>query len=267
MNYELLINLPAPLRLFTMLAIVVVLWLPLGLPLLHRIPDPDWQSILGLGLGYGEFLLVLWGWGKWVAQRSRPLEYYGLVIPSFGVPWLRGLGLGWAVIFGLYGVQGLLGWVTWQTPEFTLVRIALEGLAVAIGVGFAEELLFRGWLLEELRQDYTLPPAIVWSSTLFAVAHFLKPWSEIWRTLPQFPGLLCLGLILAQAKSTHLGRSMGIHTGLVWGYYCIKVGALVIPNDRTADWLQGVNENPLAGLLGLGILILWYSFELRSRSR
>ena len=253
-----LAQMPAPLRLGTVLAIVGVLWLPLGLPILWLVPDPDWQSILGLGLGYGGFVGVLRWWGKTVAGRSHPLEHYGLRLASFRVPWFQGLVLGCAIVFGLYLLQGMLGWVTWQSPAENFGWIALEGLALAAGLGFAEELLFRGWLLGELQQDYGIQRAIVFSSLVFAVAHFLKPWSEVWRTLPQFPGLFLLGLILSQAKAIHLGRSMGLHSGLVWGYYLIKVGKLAVQNDRILPWISGVDGNPLAGLLGIGLLSVWY---------
>jgi uncharacterized protein len=252
-----LAKLPAPARLLLTLGLVVGLWLPLGLPILTWVTDPDWQSILGLGLAYGLFMVVLRTWGTIVGQRSLPLEHYGLVLKTLPNPWLEGWGKGITVVLGLYILQGILGWVTWAGPESNLGRIALEGFGVALGIGFAEELCFRGWLLSELQQDYGYPTAAIVSSSLFAILHFLKPWREILRTLPQFPGLLLLGLILAHAQRKHLGHAMGIHSGLVWGYYVLKVGNLVAQKENLSPWITGVEGNPLAGLLGLGVLTLW----------
>lgn len=255
-----LAKLPAPARLLCILGLVVVLWLPLGIPILQWVTDPDWQSILGLGLAYGLFIAVLRGWGTIVAQRSFPLEHYGLHLKTLGGPWVRGWAVGVAVVLGLYVVQGLLGWVTWISPDQGLEglgQIALEGFGVALGIGFAEELFFRGWLLSELQQDYGYSTAAIVSSSLFATLHFVKPWSEILRTFPQFPGLLLLGFILARAQRKHLGHAMGIHSGLVWGYYLLKVGQLVIQSDGISPWITGVDGNPLAGLLGLVALTVW----------
>lgn len=252
-----LAKLPAPARLPLVLGLVVVLWLPVGLPLLRWVKDPDWQSILGLGLAYGLFIVVLRSWGTIVAQRSFPLEHYGLHLNTLRKPWIKGWAVGVAVVLGLYGTQGILRWITWSSPNGSLGQIALEGFGVAVGVGFAEELFFRGWLLSELQQDYGYSTAAIVSSSLFAILHFLKPWSDVLRTLPQFPGLLLLGLILARAKRQHLGQSMGTHSGLVWGYYVLKVGNLVIPRENISPWITGVEGNPLAGLLGLVALTIW----------
>jgi uncharacterized protein len=250
-----------------MLGLVVILWLPIGLPLLKWIQDPDWQSILGLGLAYTLLITVLRGWGKIVNQRSFPLEHYGLHLKTLPTPWLQGWSRGIAVVLGLYSLQAILGWVTWVAPATNLGRIALEGFGVAIGIGFAEELLFRGWLLSELQQDYGYRSAAIVSSSLFAILHFLKPWEEILRTLPQFPGLLLLGLILAHAKRQHLGKAMGIHSGLVWGYYVLKVGNLVTPQENLSPWITGIEGNPLAGFLGLGSLIAWLILSYRSQAK
>ena len=128
---------------------------------------------------------------------------------------------------------------------------------VALGVGFAEELLFRGWLVDELQQDYR-PKVALWSSSaIYALLHFVKPWAEILRTLPSFPGLFLLGLILGWARQIYHGRlgfAIGLHAGLVWGYYVINVGNLVHYLDQVPAWVTGIDRNPLAG--GMGLLFL-----------
>jgi len=82
------------------------------------------------------------------------------------------------------------------------------------------------------------------------------------RSWPQFPGLLLLGLILVggkRSRQNRLGLSIGFHAGLVWGYYMINVGKLIIYSGSVPDWVTGVNGNPLAGAIGLlflGTLVL-----------
>jgi len=74
------------------------------------------------------------------------------------------------------------------------------------------------------------------------------------RTWPQFPGLLLLGLILIWGKrrcQNRLGLSIGLHAGLVWGYYIINIGELVRYSGSVPDWVTGINGNPLAGAIGL----------------
>jgi hypothetical protein len=53
---------------------------------------------------------------------------------------------------------------------------------------------------------------------------------------------------------------MGLHGGLVWGYYILNVGELVKYSDIVPTWITGIDHNPLAGIMGiffLSILVLW----------
>jgi Type II CAAX prenyl endopeptidase Rce1-like len=128
-----------------------------------------------------------------------------------------------------------------------------------IAVGCAEELLFRGWLLQELDQDYPLPVAMISSSGIFALLHFLKPLDEILNTWTQGLGLVILGMLLVWARRQsggRLGLAIGLHGGLVWGYYIIRVGQLVRYPGTVPAWVTGINDNPLAGLAGLFLITL-----------
>jgi hypothetical protein len=141
--------------------------------------------------------------------------------------------------------------------------VILEGLISALGIGLAEEFVFRGWLLDELQRDYS-PNTSLWADgMIFAVLHFLKPLSEMMLTLPGFPGRLLLGLTLVWSKRTRsglLGLPIGLHAGLVWGYYIINVGQLVQYSGQVSPWITGIEGDPLAGFMGLlflSVLAFW----------
>jgi membrane protease YdiL (CAAX protease family) len=179
------------------------------------------------------------------------------------VNFVLGLAIGLINILIVFGLQGLFGWLVWQQPKVFLLKIILEGLLVGCGVGFAEELLFRGWLLDELKKDYGLGLATWINSILFAAAHFIKPLEAIIHTLPQFPALVLLGLTQVWAKhwkKGRLGLPIGLHGGLVWGYYIVNVGELTKYTRVVPDWVTGVNNNPLQGIMGvlfMGGLAWW----------
>lgn len=217
-----------------------------------------------MGLLFGEFLLLLRWWGRNVYRQPRLLKQYGLqwTLPN-GLDLLEGLILGLSFTFGLFAVEDLLGLLEFQMPQLPLPRLILEGFVSALGVGLAEELVFRGWLLDELQRDYR-PKVSLWAdATIFAVLHYLKPLAEVIRTLPGFPGRLLLGLTLVWAKRSlggRLGLPIGLHAGLVWGYYIINVGQLVRYSDRISPWITGVDGDPIAGLMGLlflSVLAFW----------
>jgi uncharacterized protein len=262
---------PAPVRILVFLMVLIGLWLPVAAPVAYFVHDPNAVTLLTMPLLFVEFLVLIRLWGKWVHQDSRVFQNYGLVLSSQnGQEWLTGMGLGFFSLILLFWVQSGLGWLVWKAPTQPLITLVLAGIMVGVGTGFAEELVFRGWMLDELQRDYT-PQIALWSSSvIFAILHFMKPLSEVVRTSPQFFGLVLLGLALVWAKQStrsrvwsasslchhqgRLGLPMGLHGGLVFGYYVINVGNVVEYSGRVPEWVTGLNHNPLAGCMGLMFL-------------
>ena len=245
---------PFLLRIIIFLLILAAIWLPIAAPIYLLVKDSNLATILTMGLLFTEFLILLPRWGKQVYGETQLLKSYGLVnTRQNGFELLTGLAIGISITFTLFLVQGMLGFVAWQNSD-NLPRIIAEGLLSAFAVGFAEELVFRGWLLDELQRDYSYQISLRANSLIFALSHFIKPVAAMLRSWPQFPGLLLLGLILVLAKRSRqnrLGLSIGLHAGLVWGYYIINVGELVRYSGSVPDWVTGINGNPLAGAIGL----------------
>ena len=268
-----------PRRLVTFVVLLAIAWLPFAALAYWLVPDANQQTIVAMGILAIEFIVLvrLWGWS--MHGYPRPLEHYGLGLSAANrVNLLYGLLLGTLSLAAMYGLETLLGWVTWRSPSLDLLRVAGEGLLVGAGVGLAEELVFRGWLLDELEQDFSPAIALWVNSVSFAVLHYLKPLDEIIRTLPGVPGLILLGLLLVWAKRAtwtwagltrrgQLGMPIGIHAGLVWGSYTLHVGEWVNYSNRVPAWLTGIDNNPIAGLMGivfLGLLaaVFWWRSRL-----
>ncbi|BAY14445.1 abortive infection protein [Anabaenopsis circularis NIES-21] len=261
---------PAPIRLGCFILMLLVLWLPLAAPIYLLVHDSNLVSILTMVLLYIEFIFLLKLWGKSVYQQPQILQHYGLETTRHnGIDWLRGLAIGFTNIWVLFGIESILGWLVWEQPKVFLLKIVIEGLVVGLAVGFAEELLFRGWLLDELERDYSQRVALWTDAVVFATLHFIKPLEAIIQTLPQFPALVVLGLTQVWAKRWRRGRlglPIGLHGGLVGGYYIINVGGLVQYTGVVPNWVTGVYQNPLMGLMGLflmSILALWMSRQVR----
>lgn len=245
---------PFFLRIPIFLLVLLSIWLPFAAPIYLLVKDSNLATILTMALLFTEFLFLVRLWGKKVYGENQVLKSYGLInTRQNGFEFLVGLAIGLLLTFSLFAVQGLLGFVSWQNSD-NLPRIIAEGLLSALGVGFFEELIFRGWLLDELQRDYSDRVCLWANSLLFAVSHFIKPVAAMLRSWPQFPGLLLLGLILVGGKritQNRLGLSIGFHAGIVWGYYMINVGKLITYSGSVPDWVTGVNGNPLAGAIGL----------------
>lgn len=225
-------------------------------------------TILAMSFLFINFLGLIQFWARRVHHQPNPLQHYGLEFSQRSVKEFCGGGaIGILSLLGLLLTETAFGWITWQFPNLTLGQISLEGLLMALGVGFAEELFFRGWLLDELERDYVARRALWINAIVFAILHFLKPLPEVLRTFPQFPALVILGLALVWAKRScgdwqqgkhrdRLALAIGLHTGLVWSYYMVNVGKLVQYADRIPAWVTGIDKNPLAGAIGLIFLSL-----------
>ncbi|PMB26090.1 CPBP family intramembrane glutamic endopeptidase [Fischerella thermalis] len=243
---------------------LLVLWLPFAIPVYLLVSDNNLVNIITMALLYIEFIVLLRIWSKQVYKQPHIFQHYGLQFTQLnGVDLLKGLAIGFISILILFGLEGLLGLLVWQQPKVFLLKLVLEGSLTGLSVGFAEELLFRGWLLDELQRDYS-PRVALWANAMiFGVSHFIKPVQAIIHTLPQLPALVLLGLTQVWGKRWRRGRlglPIGLHGGLVWGYYIINVGGLIEYTNRVPDWVTGVDKNPLMGVMGLvlmGVLAFW----------
>ena len=252
-------------RIASFLICLVAIWLPLATPIYLLLNEnPNLVTILTMGLLFVEFLFLLQFWGQYVDREPNLLATYGLVwTRKNGIELVNGLAIGFCFCWSLFILEAILGWIEFNTSSVVLVRIIAEGLLSALGIGLAEELFFRGWILGELQRDYQRETTAWINAAIFALAHFIKPIAEIMRTFITFPALFILGLTLVWAKwkkGDRLGIAIGIHSGLVWGYYILNVGQLLQYTEKVPVWITGIDGNPIAGLMGLSflsVLALW----------
>lgn len=264
---------PAPLRIGAFLLILAVAWLPIAALVDWLIADANTVTLIVMPLLFLGFMVWVRRWGQILYGYPHPFRQYGLRNSrQNSLEWLQGVAIGLLSLLLLFAAEAALGWLRWQLPSPSLTNVVIEGGLVGLGVGFAEELLFRGWLLDELERDY-VPAVALWINSLaFAVLHFIKPIGEILRTFPQFPGLLLLGLALVWGKRScqgRLGIAIGLHGGLVWGYYILNVGQLIDYTQRVPEWVTGIDQNPLAGVAGLvclGAIATVMAWRWRCRS-
>ncbi len=251
-------------RLLFFVGVLSILWLPIAIPLyllLER--DRNLASILNYVLLFIDLLFLWRFWGKLVYQEADIFNRYGLVKSQRnGRELFQGLAIGFWFCLSLFITEALFGWIEVVSPSVSLFKIVVEGLLSATGIALVEELLFRGWLLDELQRDYSKGISLWIGATVFALAHFIKPMEEIIRTAVTFPALMLVGMILILAKYRHgdrLGICLGIHAGLVWGYYIVDVGELINYTNKVPAWVTGIDGNPIAGIIGLIFLtgLLW----------
>lgn len=203
---------------------------------------------------------------KGLDRRIHPGRYLG-----------SGLLLG-VLSFSLFlGILIVLGERS-LAPEAPVDWPRRVGLALSAGllVGVIEETIFRGVLLGGLLQERSQFAAVVLSSALFSVAHFLQgnvpvtsgldlgvglrallahfhPVTEPTNVYP-FIGLFLVGLVLGYAYlwANSLPFAIGLHAGWV---FLSKIDGFFLQEQAGIAWLYG-KHGILAGALGWVFLLI-----------
>ena len=241
-------------------------WL-LSRPLAQLAPGwrPDQVNLAGAGIALLLLLFSLplrleWAWGT-----HHPWRRLGLTGGDSGAGGegplpglLQGVLLAAALLAPVVGVLLLGGQAQWRGTISP--ALLANGLALLLGVGFAEELLFRGWLWGELELQMPRQRALGLQALLFALVH---PWYRLppLASLALLGGLTLLGLALARLRRRQNGNlwgPIGLHGGLVGSWFVLQKGLLEI-DSGAPSWLVGPGEgdvNPIGGLLGVATLIV-----------
>lgn len=241
-----------------------LMWLPIAVPLaiaLHWRPPQPLTVQQKLPLVCSLYLLaplILWGFA-WA--EGMPFAGYGLTEPlNLLISVSQGLVGGVLGLLILFGLQARLGWVSWQPENWVkLPTVALPTLLLGLWIGAIEELIFRGFLLNQL-SDLTVFRAWPWAagaaltSLIFALLHLVWEGAE---NIPQLPGLWLMGMVLCWARWVDhgsLGLAWGLHTGWIWTIASLDTAQLLTYPQSAPAWLTG-RQQPLAGLLGLLFMV------------
>lgn len=228
---------------------------------------PPWRGdqvdLAGAGLALVLLLLSLPLRLQRTMGINQPWRQLGLVAPAPSV--LRALVRGLLKALLLLGLVSVVLLTTGNARWAGVLSggAVANALALGAGVGFAEELLFRGWLQGELGLHLGANRALSVQAVVFALVH---PWYRlpVAGAVGLLGGLVMLGLALAlqrRADGGVLWGAVGLHGGLVGGWFALQGGLLQL-EPWTSPWLVGPGEgqpNPIGGAvgwLGLGTL-LW----------
>ncbi len=179
----------------------------------------------------------------------------GFAIPGLlmGAIFLFELGVGWLeVIDYAWEVAPVDRWI----PDL------IFWLFIYSAVGFQEELLSRGYHLQNIVDGLNLPLGILISSLIFAILHLGNPFAS----LTSFIGLLAAGYFLAFAwvRTRKLWLPIGLHIG--WNFFEGNIFGFPVSGTDTFKLIQhqvsgptlitGGGFGPEAGLIVLPALLI-----------
>lgn len=181
---------------------------------------------------------------------------------------LIGFGVGVVGLGLLTLTQVGMGWVTFSPNSFRDNPVAyspthwLKPLGIGLGlliltgwISWTEELIFRGFLVNQFQLVYSAVSTAAIASLIFALLHLVWDGRD---TLPQLPGLWLMGVVLVLARwwsGGNLGLPTGLHAGWIWGLACLDTFQILAPSPQGSPWLKGRFGQPLTGILPLLLLL------------
>ena len=217
-------------------------------------------SLIGTIVSFVLFLLLLPGW---VAVRWKKIRVW----KALGLSGFARARAWKCLLIGILWALSLLSLITfpavWTSSAYWVTSVSLvkllNGLFLALGVGFAEELIFRGWLWGELVELIGNRRAIITQALIFSLVHTRFDLA-LFELFFLYLGLFLLGLVLALrriADNGSLGGCVGMHGGLVGIWFLLN--ACFVQFSFNAPWWLvgpgGVNANPLGGVVAICTLI------------
>ncbi|HEY8476054.1 MAG TPA: type II CAAX endopeptidase family protein [Chloroflexota bacterium] len=206
-------------------------------------------------------LVAVWGFRRLLDRAS--LVSLGLLPASLWREALLGALVGSAAILFVVGVLWLLGAVAFS-PAPAIVPLTLAGVLVgATLLAFHEELLVRGYILQNLAAGWGFAAAVAISSALFAVLHAFNPNTSA----VAFVNLALSGVLFALlyvltgslVAPTVAHAAWNLVQGAVFGLPVSGVdyfarAALLNARVKPPDWLSGGAFGPEASVITLATL-------------
>ncbi len=229
-------------------------------------------SIIGTIITFSFFIILLPSWGEIRWKTNHLWSAIGWdyknkfqAIKIFFSGFISSFFL--LLIFSLFFF--LCGWV--ESIGFIKVSALLNAILLIVGIVFAEELVFRVWLLEEMVLLFGLRRGIIFQSAIFSLAHYRSDLSPV-ALISFLIGLFLFGILLTLRRTIDKGSlfgCIGLHGGLVGIWHLFDSGMLIFTSDTPYFFLGPSKDmiNPIGSIIGIIILLINIFFQRRFFAR
>ena len=216
-------------------------------------------SIIGTIITFILFLIVLPSWAR-IRWKSNNLwldigldfknKFRAIII------FLNGFIFSFFLLLIFCCFMFLCGWI--ESINYIKFHSLLNAILLIVGIVFAEEIVFRGWLLKEMVLLFGLRRGIIFQSAIFSIAHYRSD-IDLLAFILFSTGLFLLGLVLTLRRRIDKGSlwgCIGLHGGLVAIWHLFDSG-MVVFSIETPFYLLGPSKlmvNPIGSLIGIAIL-------------
>ena len=229
-------------------------------------------SIIGTILTFFMFLFLLPSWGRIRWKTNNIWLSIGLNFENKFIAlkiFVSGFIFSFCLLLIFYLFIYLLGWI--DSFDYIKFGTLFNAILLIVGIVFAEEIIFRGWLMEEMVLLFGLRKGIIFQSAIFSLAHYRSD-IDLLSLIPFFTGLFLFGLVLTLRRTIDEGSlwgCIGLHGGLVGIWYLVDSEMLSFSSD-IPYYLLGPSKymiNPIGSVMGITILLITIFFQRRFFAR
>ena len=183
-------------------------------------------------------------------------------------------------VFCVMLALGFIGNLQIAGIDPTAIRALAVSFCVMALVGFWEELVFRGYILQNMAEGMGMTAAVFMSCVVYALVHSANPNAGVLSTaiIAVFGYLRIFGYL----TTGQLWLSIGMHTG--WNFFQSTVFGfaasghteewlLITHEPQAADWLSGGSFGPEASIVTIPVVLVtllimfaWSRSRFRVRS-
>jgi hypothetical protein len=262
--------------------ILFVILMSLGV----SIPLGGFQYLIAAGLLFGFFWMSFRFMDNRVSIREAGLSLNSLWWKEFGIGSLSAFAAMTLIFMTEWSMGDLeIAGFAWEriSAQFWMIPV-MAYLAQHLGVGFYEEFMARSYLINNIKEGFTLSKinpgqatviGVVISSSIFGVMHMMNPGATVFAVL----NIIGAGVMLAvpYVFTGRLALSVGIH--FAWnfsqgGIYGFKVSGTE-PLHPVVDIQQGGHfiwtggsfgpEGGIIGLIGIMFVLTLVLFYIRKQ--
>jgi membrane protease YdiL (CAAX protease family) len=204
---------------------------------------------------------------RWIDRRSFGSLGFGRdrhTLPDLMLGFVLAAGMQTAIFLSEWSAGWLhfAGWA-WQFAPWPGVLLTTAGaLAIFILVGYYEELISRGYQLQNLAEGLNLTWGVLLSSAIFGVLHLQNPNADLSAAI----GVLAASLLFALGwlRTRRLWLPIGLHIG--WNFFegaffgfpvsGLNIEGLIRQQTSGPQLFTGGAFGPEAGLIALPCLAL-----------
>ena len=153
-------------------------------------------SLLGTIITFFSFIILLPSWAKLRWKTHQPWVILGLNFEKkYEAIKLFFDGLMWAIFLLtiLLLFFFLFGWI--ESFNHISINSLFNAFLLVIGVGFVEEIIFRGWLMQEMIFLFGVRKGIILQAAIFSLVH-IRFDVGLFALIPFSLGLFLFGLVL-----------------------------------------------------------------------